>query len=137
MRVVNRNPEEMNTEYIERLAEEFKKSKEAIESMTKRQEAMKKELTDFVLTHGRADEKGSLYLTVGDFDMKRERRISRSLDLNAVQEWAQENGYWDDIKEVIEVVNEDKLMNLAWQNEQVAETLESFYTVKEVWAFKI
>lgn len=137
MRVVNRNPDDMNTDYIERLAEEFKKSKEAVEAMTKRQDSLKKELTEFVVSHGRADEKGSLYLKVGDFDMKRERRVSRSLDLSAVQEWAQANGYWDDIKEVIEVVNEDRLMNLAWTNEQVAETLESFYTIKEVWAFKI
>jgi hypothetical protein len=62
--------------------------------------------------------------------------VSRNLDLDAVKEWALANGHWEDIKQVIEVVDEDKLLGLAWNDEAVAEQVEQMYVVKEVWAFK-
>jgi hypothetical protein len=123
-------------DYYERLAQEFKKSKEAIEALTKRQNDMKAELVEAVKANGFADDKGHLHYTAGSTEMKYERRVSRSLDIEAVEKWAKENDHWDDIKEIIEVVDEDKLMNLAWNDDTVAETLETFYNVKEVWAFK-
>lgn len=123
-------------DYYERLAQEFKKLKEAIDALTKRQTDMKSELIEAVKERGFADDKGHMHYTAGSTNMKYERRVSRSLDLQAVEQWAKENNHWEDIKEVIEVVDEDKLMGLAWNNDDIAETLETFYTIKEVWAFK-
>ena len=114
MRVVKRHNEtEMNSEYVHRLAEEYKKSKEALANMEKRTNDIKKELSDIVIENGVTDENGHQWVQVGDFKLKRERRISRSLDLDAVMQWAKENDHWNDIKETIEVVDEDKLMGLA------------------------
>jgi hypothetical protein len=91
---------------------------------------------DTAVAYGMEDDKGHLWLSVGDAKLKRERRVSRSLDLDSARAWAEENGHWDDIKEVVEVLSEDKLLNLAWVNKDLEETIQSFYIEKETWAFK-
>lgn len=127
---------DLDLAYVQRLAEEFKKSKEALAMVEKRTNDIKKELSDIVDQHGVEDEKGNRWVRIGDLNLKREMRLSVSLDRSAVEEWAKENGYWDDIKETVEVLSEDKLLGLAWSDEQVATTVEGFYIRKEVWAFK-
>lgn len=124
-------------DHIQRLAEEFKRSKEALEALEKRHNEMKKQLSEAVDTMGYEDDKGHRWLKVGDFELKRERRVSRSFDLAAAERWARENGYWDDVKEIIEVTNEGNMLRLAWENKDLADTVTGFYTEKEVWAFKV
>ena len=123
-------------EHIKRLAEEFKRSKETLELMEKRHNDMKKQLSEAVDTMGYEDDKGHRWLKVGDMELKRERRVSRSFDLAAAERWARDNGYWDDVKEVIEVTNEGNMLRLAWDNKDLADTVTGFYTEKETWAFK-
>jgi hypothetical protein len=122
--------------HMERLAEEFKKSKETIDILEKRLGEMKKQLTEAVSIFGYTDDKGHQWLKVGSYELKRERRISRSLDVTAVEQWARSNGYWDAIKKVVEVVDEDNLVKFAWENKDQEETVTSFYVEKETWAFK-
>ena len=122
--------------HMERLAEEFKKSKETIDILEKRLGEMKKQLTEAVTVFGYTDDKGHQWLKVGSYELKRERRISRSLDVTAVEQWARSNGYWDAIKKVVEVVDEDNLVKFAWENKDQEETVTSFYVEKETWAFK-
>lgn len=122
--------------HLERLAEEFKKSKETIDILEKRLGEMKKQLTEAVTIFGYADDKGHQWLKVGSFELKRERRISRSLDTMAVEQWARSNGHWDTIKKVVEVVDEDNLVKFAWEHKDHEETVTAFYVEKETWAFK-
>jgi hypothetical protein len=134
-RIVKRQ-EELNTEYVERLVKEYKDSKKVLEDIEKRTNGLKKELNDYVQEYGMEDDKGHLWLSVGDTKLKRERRVSRSLDLSGARAWAEENGHWDDVKEIVETLSEDKLLNLAWVNKDLEETIQSFYIEKETWAFK-
>ena len=134
-RIVKRQ-EELNTEYVERLVKEYKDSKKVLEDIEKRTNGLKKELNDYVQEYGMEDDKGHLWLSVGDAKLKRERRVSRSLDLAGARAWAEENGHWDDVKEIVETLSEDKLLNLAWVNKDLEETIQSFYIEKETWAFK-
>lgn len=122
--------------HLERLAEEFKKSKETLEILEKRHNEMKKQLSEAVDTFGYSDDKGHKWLKVGSAELKRERRISRSLDTTAVEQWARENKYWDDIKKVIEVVDEDNLVKFAWEHKDQSDLVTAFYVEKETWAFK-
>ncbi len=122
--------------HMERLAEEYKKSKETLDILEKRHNEMKKQLTEAVTVFGYADDKGHQWLKVGDYELKRERRVSRSLDVSAVEQWARSNGYWDIIKKVIEVVDEDNLVKFAWEHKEHEETVTAFYVEKETWAFK-
>lgn len=135
MRIVNQP--EVDTEYLNRLAEEYKKTKQAEEDIAKRTSALKKELSDAVEKFGRADDKGHMWLEVGDYKLKRERRVNRSFDSKTAEEWAKENNYWDDLKEVIEVLSEDKVLGLAWSKPELADTIQGFYIEKEIWAFKV
>lgn len=137
MRIINRpDGAQPDLAYLQRVAEDYKKAKEAQEQFEKRTNALKKELSEAVDTYGTPDEKGSRWLDLGDFKLKRERRIQRSLDTSAVETWAKENGLWDDVKEVVEVLSEDKLLGLAWDHKDLEETIQSFYIEKEIWAFK-
>jgi hypothetical protein len=136
MKVVREEPKPLDESYLERLAEEYKKSKELQEQVEKRTNAIKKELSEAVETHGTPDDKGHLWLKVGEASLKRERRVTRSFDTSAAEQWARENNMWDDIKQVIEVVDEDKVLGLAWKDESLAEKVREFYTEKETWAFK-
>jgi hypothetical protein len=134
MRVVKR--EEPDTAYLERLAEEYKNSKEALALIEKRTNDMKKELSSAVEKFGTPDDKGHLWLSIGELSLKREKRVSRSFDSASAEQWAKNNGYWDEVKEVIEVLSEDKILGLAWSDKSLEETIMMFYIEKESWAFK-
>lgn len=137
-RVIKRQDSpEINTEYVERLVDEYKKSKQVLDDIEKRTNGLKKELNDIVLEQGVPDDKGHLWVQVGDIKLKRERRVSRSFDTESARQWAEENGHWDEVKEVVEVLSEDKMLGLAWTNKDLAPTIQSFYIEKESWAFKV
>ena len=136
MRVVKREEQQPDTAYLERLAEEYKKSKDTLAVIEKRTNDMKKELSVAVENYGTPDDKGHLWLSVGELNLKREKRISRSFDSDSAEKWARDNGHWDGVKEVIEVLSEDKILGLAWSDKSLEETIMSFYVEKESWAFK-
>ena len=125
-----------NEEYYARLAQEFRKSKETIDVLAKRQNEMKAELVTALKENGYEDDKGHMWWTLDDKELKYERRVSRSLNTQAAEAWARENGLWDDLKEIIEVLSEDKLLGYAWNHKDLEETIQSFYEEKESWAFK-
>ena len=126
-----------NTEdYYQRLAEEFKKSKEAIDNLTKRQNAMKAELIEAVKDNGFEDDKGHLWYKAGPLELKYERRVARSFNAEAAEQWARENGLWEDLKKVVEMLDEDKLLGYAWNHKEQEDTIQGFYVEKETWAFK-
>lgn len=127
---------DMDATYLERLAEEYRRSKETLDAIEKRTNAIKKELSEAVDTFGDEDEKGHKWLKVGDTTLKRERRVSVSFDAKNAEEWARENGHWDNVKEVVEVLSEDKLLGLAWDDKALDEVVRGFYVEKETWAFK-
>lgn len=126
----------MDDAYYIKLTEEFKKSKEAIDAMTKRQDAMKKELIEALKEKAYQDDKGHLWWELGDFSLKYERRVSRNLDYDAAKEWAHANNLWDELKEVVEILSEDKLLGYAWNHREVEDVIQGFYVEKESWAFK-
>jgi hypothetical protein len=128
--------EEKSEDYYIKLLDEFRKSKEAVEMLSKRQDGMKKELIEAIREKGYIDEKGHYWLNLGESEIKYERRASVNLDHPAVKQWAIENGYWDKVKEVVEQVSEENLLALAWSNPELQEVVQNFYVTKETWAFK-
>lgn len=124
-------------EYYEKLAQEFKKSKEAIDALTKRQNDMKTELVKAIQEHGYEDDKGHLWYELDSLDLKYERRVSRSFNSDAAEQWAKELGIWDDLKKVVELLDEDKLLGYAWNHKELESTIQEFYVEKETWALKV
>ena len=137
MRVVKRvEADTKDDSYVVRLVEEFKRSKEFMEREEKRLSAMKKELSEYVEANGEVDNNGHRWLKVGDFELKRERRVSRSFNRAKAEQWVDENGYWEVVGETVTVLSEDKLLALAWEDKSLEPTIQAFYEEKETWAFK-
>jgi hypothetical protein len=124
-------------DYYERLAQEFKKSKEAIDSLTKRQNEMRTELVKAIQENGYEDDKGHLWYSAGSEEIKYERRVSRSFNIEAAEQWAKGLGIWDDLKKVVEMLDEDKLLGYAWNHKDKEEEIQGFYIEKESWALKV
>ena len=130
----------MNKEYDEqhltKLVEDFVSQKKLLSQLETRVDKIKKELSTVVEQHGTPDDSGHIWLNIGGHELKRERRVSKSFNSTQAEEWAREQGLWNDVKEVIERLSEDKLLQMAWEDKALLTTVQTFYTEKETWAFK-
>jgi hypothetical protein len=136
-KIVRETPaSEFNETYARQVVENFKNHKSLLDQTQKRADALKAELTEMLVTYGKPDEKGNIWIDLGDLELKRERRVSKSFNTSAAEAWAKENGHWDTVREVIEVLSEDKLLGLAWNDEAIQEKVKTFYVEKETWALK-
>jgi hypothetical protein len=123
--------------YINRLAREFQDRKELVEVAIKRMDAVKKELSSYVDTQGTTDDKGNRWVPTEEYTLKRERRVSRVLDGDAVEQWAREANLWGAVSTSVEMVDENKLLSLGLADPDLNNTINSFYTERETWAFKV
>lgn len=121
----------------ERLAQEYLDSKRFADSATKRVTELKSALINDLDANGVPDDRGHVWCPAGDLTLKKERRVSESFDLAAATKWAKEIGVWDDVKEVVEVTTEDRILALGWKRPELTPALEQFYSIKETWAFKV
>ena len=69
--------------------------------------------------------------------LKRERRVSKTFDAANCEEWAKTTGLWDQVSEVVELLSEDKVLALAWDEPEIRAEIERFYLEKVTWAFKL
>lgn len=122
---------------MEMITREYQDLKDLIDKYTIRLNSLKKELSDQVDEFGSEDEKGNKWLPLGNFQLKRERRASVSFDTKTAEVWAKGKGLWADVVETIEVVSEDKVLSLGWRDEELKKDIDSMYTTKESWAFKV
>jgi hypothetical protein len=139
MPTVRRNePTPENPEFLERLAQEFVEAKAFAEKATARADALKKQLSEYVDSHGDPDENGSLWVTVAPgLELKRERRSGRHLQIALAETWAKDHGVWESVREVVEQVSEDNLTTLAWERPELSEDIGNLYGEKVTWAFRV
>lgn len=129
--------DKVDSEIVGRLVTEYKSSREMVDKVQARVDEFKRELTRLVKSHGKPDDRGHLWLPAGDSQVKHERRVSKSFDLQSAREWAKEIGIWDEVKEVVETTSEDQILKYVWSHPEHESTLASFYTERESWAFKV
>ena len=127
---------EYDEQHLTKLVEDFVSQKKLLSQLETRVDKIKKELSTVVEQHGTPDDSGHIWLNIGGHELKRERRVSKSFNSTQAEEWAREQGLWDDVKEVIEQLSEDKLLQMAWEDKALLTTVQTFYTEKETWAFK-
>jgi len=128
--------EQFDESYYTKMVEEFVSQKKLLSQLEARVDKIKKELSTVVEQHGTPDDSGHIWLNVGGHELKRERRVSKTFNATTAEEWAKEKGLWDDVKEVVERLSEDKLLAVAWNDKSLLPTIQSFYVEKETWAFK-
>lgn len=124
-------------EELELLVKMYQEQKEFADKVFTRVNELKKELNTMVESEGFIDDRGHQWLDAGGFQLKRERRVSVVFDDQFAEQWAKEKGVWDQVKEVREFVNEDQLLAIAWDDEEMKEDLDKFYSKKETYAFKV
>jgi hypothetical protein len=129
--------DKIDKDTISRLIEEYKNSRHMADKVQARVDEFKKELTRLVKAHGIPDDRGHLWLPGLENQVKHERRVSKSFDLQSAKEWAKEIGIWDEVKEVVETTSEDQILKYVWSHPEHESTLASFYSEKESWAFKV
>lgn len=122
--------------YYTKLVEDFVSQKKLLSQLEARVDKLKKELSTVVEEFGSKDDSGHIWLNIGGHELKRERRVSKTFNATQAEEWARSQGLWDDVKEVIERISEDKLLGIAWNDKSLLPTVQNFYTEKETWAFK-
>lgn len=129
-------PEDHYPKLLAKVAAQYKESKEFAERIQKKTDELKQELIRNLKLYGSPDDRGHMWLSAGDLQLKHERRVQSGFDLQAAIAWIKEIDAWDDVKEVIETTNEDRILQFAWNNGH-KEHVAKFYTERETWAFKL
>lgn len=119
-----------------RLANDYKESKDFADRIQKRTDELKQTLVKNLKDYGVEDDRGHKWLAAGDMQLKHERRVSRSFDLSAATKWVKSLGAWDEVKDVIEVTTEDRILQYAWEHGHT-DVVSEFYSDRETWAFKL
>jgi hypothetical protein len=119
------------------ISKEYNDLKSLIDKYQTRLDQLKKELNQQADLFGDEDDKGHKWLRAGSFQIKRERRVSVNLDTSGAEAWAKDNNIWDDVSEVVRVLDEDKLLGKVWENPELKPALDNLYVKKETWAFKL
>lgn len=125
------------TSDLPQLVKMYREQKEFADKLNARVDEIKQELIKRVQEEGFVDDKGNQWLDSGDFQLKRERRVSVSFNEHFAEEWAKKKGVWDQVKEVREFVSEDQILAVAWDDEEMKHDLDNFYTRRENFAFKV
>jgi len=136
--IVRQEPTPSEDAYLQKLVEEYLKAKTFSDSAARRTDELKAELSNMVDNEGYSDHKGSKWLeTKNGIQLKRERRVSVSLDQVSARAWAEGNDLWDQISVTVQMLDEDALATVAWEHPELQSEIQELYSEKENWAFKV
>lgn len=118
------------SENVERFVEEYIRHQEHLDMLQKNLAVMKAKLVVMVEDQGEADEKGNQWLQVGRYMLQRQRREGqRSLNNERATAWAKDRGIWDEVKVVVETLDEDSLLGYVFDNRHEEGLEEEFQTL--------
>lgn len=136
--IVRQEPTPSEDSYLQKLVEEYLKAKTFSDSAARRTDELKAELSNMVDNEGYSDHKGSKWIeTKSGIQLKRERRVSVSLDQVSARAWAESNDLWDQISVTVQMLDEDALATVAWEHPELQSEIQELYSEKENWAFKV
>jgi len=114
---------------------------DAVERFSKDVTTHRGMIMDALVEQGTVDDKGSYWIRFPDDPVegrvkgvKRERRVSRTLDVEAAEEFLRDKALYNDCTETIVVLSEEKILDKNFKGEITDEDLDKLYTVKETWA---
>lgn len=111
-----------------------------IDDYTKEQSVIKTELSTIVDEQGEVDDKGHIWYQlpeeVGGYRaIKRERRVSQTLDLEEAERILKEKGLETRCFTMMPVLNEDAVMSCLYEGLLTEEEIDKMYPKKVSWAF--
>jgi hypothetical protein len=117
----------------------FHALKERIASETKMLNILKKNLSDLVDSDGEPDDRGHIFYTLPDglpySALKRERRVSKSLDEEVTENILRDKGLYDECTEEITVVDQDKVLAAHFEGKLTTEEIDAMFPPTITWAF--
>jgi hypothetical protein len=119
---------------------EFLGLRSRVADLTARQDELKKELSDVVDTDGEPDEKGSLYIQLpeeidGYTALKRQRKVSQSLDADTAEKLLKEKGLFDRCYIMEPVLKEDEVMACLYDGLLSEEEIDIMFPKRVSYAF--
>lgn len=124
---------------LENLTYNYLKYRSGRESLLKLENNLKSELLAVLSEAGEEDDKGNRFYylggTIEDIQgVKRERRVSRTLDEDKTLEVIKKYGLENECLETITVINEDAILAANFDGKISDEEMASLYTEKETFA---
>jgi hypothetical protein len=104
-------------DHAERLTEEYLRHLDHITMLQKTVNEYKDQLNKMIEENGEPDDKGHQWLPVGKYLLQRQRRQGKKmLNLQRAEEWAKEQGIWEEVSKTITVLDEDALVGYVYEH---------------------
>ena len=121
---------------------EYKRLRSQIDLLTKQQKKIRDTLMQAIEENGEPDDQGSIWLTLkedadGTLEIKRQRRVSRSLDEGLAGSILKEHDLWDQCTKTVVVVDEDAVMQALFDDELSEDDVDAIYPSKISWALEV
>lgn len=130
------------------LVREYLSSRRLRENAAQMESKYKAQLMNLLEQEGEEDDRGSSYISLGAevvdprtdepvAAIKRERRVSQSLDEDVAEEVLRDLGLYDRCTTTITVLDEDAILSLNFSGDLPDEAVQQMYSEKETFAFKV
>lgn len=138
-KVVHRDLPKIEDPFLAKVRE-FLGLRSRVEDLTAQRDALKSELSDIVDTDGEPDEKGSLYIQLpeevdGYTALKRQRKVSQSLDADVAATLLKEKGLFDRCYVMEPVLKEDEVMACLYDGLLSEEEIDIMFPKRVSYAF--
>jgi len=129
----------MDIEELKDLVQQNSVLKGRLEELNSLQTHIKKSLNAGVNELGEADDKGHIVVEINDSvsginRVMRQRRVSKSLDINVAEELLAERGLQDKCIKMVPVLDEDEIMSAYYEGLITEEDIDKMFPAKVTWA---
>lgn len=118
----------------------FVSLKSRIDSLSKEQNKIKEELTEYVMENGQEDDRGHIRVDLpeevdGYTAIQRQRRVSQGLDMDAAILILTKKGLAERCIKSIPTVAEDEVMAALYEGKLTEQDIDAMFPKKITWAF--
>lgn len=117
--------------------ERYLQAKEMADEAAARVKQQRDSIIAFAAENGVEDSQGHQWVNAGEFQVKREKRVSVSMDEEYVEDWLKENKMWDRCTATLVVIDEDALYAAIYDGDIPEEVADNMFAKKESYALKV
>lgn len=116
--------------------------KDEIALLSKRQTELKERLSSVVESNGEENDRGHITLTVvdsikGEIKLTRQKRVSKTLDLNVAEEILIKNGIKNECIKMIPTLDEAAIMSAFYEEKLTEADIDAMFPAKVSYAFLV
>jgi len=129
----------MESQELKNNVRQYLMLKDELDLITKRQTEIKQRLIE-VVDAVEADDRGHRILTItdevtGDITLTRQRRVSKSLDMDVAEEILTKKGIKDTCIKMVATIDEGAIMSAFYENYLTEEDIDAMFPSKVSYAF--